>query len=678
MLFDVLRRSSWITLAMVAWIALAAAAVAQQRRVASAGDDAPPPPGDPTQAADVLISDLPEVVPAIVTQQPDVRDPAAPARLPALGASQQPAPLSPKANPPERRPAAPIDAASLKGVFPGKTSREELHAAWGNPKKTERIAGGYRETYDLEPFDHVRATVVDDTVDSLTIRLQKPIEVATLVERLQIGDVEAVDVFDEAGKLLGQSFPERGVLFGFTPGSDPPHVFQMVLEPINALPFLARAEVRLASRYDDCVADLKQALELAPESGRTHWLHAELSLRAGELEQGLESARKAVTLAPRESEYRLTLARIMAERGEYAQAAEQLRKIVEGAKATPIIAAKAHCQWGDCLAADSPHDYYQAHQHHQQAIEIAEPLAQSPAIAVRRAAKILLVDAHLAVAHDVGWGRWQNKSQALAKWLDKALAEADDVVEHDGADDEVRLRVHEGALAAIAGVTDPSDASRWIRGATELGAQAISQAADAGYQAHLAWRLGAALTDAMEIEAAHAHPQQALELGKQALTYFEQGEPAGRQLPMHDLLRGRLCYRLGAIFATEKSDHKQAQAWFDQAVPLLESKSSATAAANTARQGESYVSMAVSYWEESNRAEALRLTQQGVKLMEQAAAAGKLDKSALVLAYRNLSSMHQQLGNAPQAKRYAELAARNDKSATKSNSPATARPPIKR
>jgi len=34
------------------------------------------------------------------------------------------------------------------------------------------------------------------------------------------------------------------------------------------------------------------------------------------------------------------------------------------------------------------------------------------------------------------------------------------------------------------------------------------------------------------------------------------------------------------------------------------------------------VSMAVSYWETNNRREALRLTNQGVKLMEQAAGQG--------------------------------------------------------
>jgi tetratricopeptide (TPR) repeat protein len=684
MRFDVLRRESWTWLAVGAWMVLPAAAVAQPSSptspaaLAAAGDDAPPPiPGDPSQAADVLVSDLPTVQRAFTAEPHDDRDSAAPARLPGIGGS---APLALKADQPAPRALAPVDAASLKGVHPGHTSREQLHSQWGNPKKTERIAGGVRETYDIEPFDHVRVTIVENVVDSVTIRLQKPIAAATLVDRLQVGDVEPVDVYDDQGQLLGQSYPERGVLFGFTPGSDPPHVFQMVLEPINAQPFLARAEIRLPTRYDDCVADLKQAHELAPESGRTHWLHAELSLRAGELSQGLESAKKAVALEPREFEYRLTLAKLLAEKGDYAQASEYLRKMVEGAKAPPIVAAKAYCQWGDCVAAGPRHDYHQAYQHHQQAIKLAEPLADSPEIAVRRAAKTVLVDAELAVAHDVGWGRWQNKSQALAKWLDKALAQAEDVVERDRAGSEVRLRVYEGALSAIAGLTDPPEASQWIQGATQLGAHAFGQAADAGYKAHLAWRLGAALTDAMEIETAHAHPEQALALGKSALAYFEQGEPCGKQLPTHDLLRGRLCYRLGAIFASEQSDHKQARAWFDQAVPLLESKSAVSAAVNTARQGETYVSMAVSYWEVSNRAEALRLTQQGVKLMEQAADDGKLDKSALVVAYRNLASMHQQLGNAPQARHYAELAARNERPTKKTSSPtgASARPAIKR
>jgi hypothetical protein len=68
--------------------------------------------------------------------------------------------------------------------------------------------------------------------------------------------------------------------------------------------------------------------------------------------------------------------------------------------------------------------------------------------------------------------------------------------------------------------------------------------------------------------------------------------------------------------------------------------------------------MAVSYWEQGDRGEALRLTEQGLEWMERASSDGKLEKSALAVPYSNLARMHQLQGDEQKAKQYAELAAR--------------------
>ena len=119
-----------------------------------------------------------------------------------------------------------------------------------------------------------------------------------------------------------------------------------------------------------------------------------------------------------------------------------------------------------------------------------------------------------------------------------------------------------------------------------------------------------------------------------------------------------------AILAIERADHKQALAWYDRAVPLLESPVPA-AAMDSGKQGETFVSMAVSYWEVNQRKEALRLTNQGVKLMEQAARDGLMSKAVLAIPYANLASMHEQLGNVREAKKYAGLAGRQQDVAPK-------------
>jgi hypothetical protein len=97
-------------------------------------------------------------------------------------------------------------------------------------------------------------------------------------------------------------------------------------------------------------------------------------------------------------------------------------------------------------------------------------------------------------------------------------------------------------------------------------------------------------------------------------------------------------------------------------VPLLESPVPA-AVVDCGKQGETFVSIAVSYWEASNRDEALRLTNQGVKLMEQAAGEGLLQKAALAVPYGNLATMHEELGDAQEARKFSELASRHDQAA---------------
>ncbi len=614
---------------------------------AMSDDDPPTSAGDPESTP----ADEPSSEPS---DSPD----APPAQLPTAAERGKPAPI--KGAEPHAPNGQALDAASLKGVRPGHTTREALHSQWGPPIQVDKIKDGVRETYEVKPFDRVRITINDDVVDSLAVYLEKPLSRETAVELLQIDGVEPVELFNDQGRLIGLAYPERGVMLGLNQKSNPPQVFQIVVEPIDAQPFLDRAAKRLETRFADCLADLKQALELSPDAVRAQWLHAELTLRAGDLEQARYSAQKIVELESGNLEYRLTLAKVLAASGDYPLAIKHASDVAGSSASAGVVKARAYCQWGDYLAASAKRDYPQAIKHHLRAIKLAEPFVASPNAAIRKAAKELMVDAHLAVAHDVGWGRWQQKPKVVPLWINRATAFADDLIAKERGSLDVRLRVCEQALAALAGITQPPDATVWIRGLTELGKNMFDEADDAAYKAHLAWRLGVALNDAVEVEASRNKLDKALALGKTGLELFETGEPAGKQLPAHSYLRGRLCYRLGAVFAIQKSDHAQALAWYDRAVPLLESPVPADAV-DCGKQGETFVSMAVSYWETGNRREALRLTDQGAKLMEQAVRDGLLEKGALAVPYSNLASMHEQLGDAQEAQKFSELASRHEK-----------------
>jgi len=327
-----------------------------------------------------------------------------------------------------------------------------------------------------------------------------------------------------------------------------------------------------------------------------------------------------------------------------------------------VVVARAWCLWGDYLAKSAQRDYAGAIKHHQQAIRLAEPLARHDRYVVRRAAKEVLVDAHLAVAYDIGWGRWRQKSEVVPKWIDRAAAFADGLLASERGEAEVYLRVYTGALAALAGIAEPPDASKWIRGVNRHGKRMYDEAVDPAYRAHLAWELATALSYAVEIQTARHQADEALALAETAQTLFDESSPVAGRLPIYNYRRGRLCYLTGTVYSIERADHAQAMAWFDRAAPLLE-KPVPAAAVDAGEQGETFVSMAVSYWEEDLRREALRLTSQGLKLMERAVGEGKLDTVTLAIPYGNLASMHEALGELDEAKQCAELAARYESDA---------------
>jgi tetratricopeptide (TPR) repeat protein len=459
-------------------------------------------------------------------------------------------------------------------------------------------------------------------------------------------------------------FPERGVLLGYLPKSKPPKVFQVVIEPIDAQHFVARADAHLSGDYEQALKDVERALAIAPDHTQALYLHGELMLRSGKLEESLASAQRAADLEPDVAGHRLLVARALATAGDYPAAITCLRGILEAPQLDDLDAARAALYLGDYLGQSSKRDFAEAIKQHQQAISLAEPLMGSKDRTIRRAAKEVLLGAHLGVAYDIGNGRWQQKTDAVAKWIDRAAVFADDLMRKENAGSEPRLEVYIGALAAISGIDSPPDCSKWVEGTRALGQKLFDAAKDPVRRAELAWQLSRALSDAVEIETKSGHGDEAFTLGTVAMALMDEAKPIAESLPIYSYERGRLCYRIGAAYAVARGDHVQAIVWFERASPLLESPVP-EAAIESGAHGEVFVSMAVSYWEQQAREESLRLTNQGLKLMEQAVEDGTLDAAALAVPYGNLSVMHEELGDQEQAKWCADLARRYESSAKK-------------
>ena len=74
-----------------------------------------------------------------------------------------------------------------------------------------------------------------------------------MTQQLELDDIRPVLVANELGDVLGQAFPERGVLFAFEPslkkGQPSLQVRQIVLEPVGPEPFLLRAETNKKANF---------------------------------------------------------------------------------------------------------------------------------------------------------------------------------------------------------------------------------------------------------------------------------------------------------------------------------------------------------------------------------------------------------------------------------------------
>ena len=553
-----------------------------------------------------------------------------------------------------------IEAASFKGVTPGITTLEQVQKAWGAPQEMARQDGMLIHLYSIEPFDRVEVSYFQNQVTSVVVRFQRAFPADTVATQLELGRVMPVLVSNELGEILGQVYPERGVLFAFEPGEKPTEpsmqVAQIILEPISAESFILRAETLLTTQCELSRRDLEYAISKEPDNAKAHWLLSRVQMTMGAFEEALASSAQAVQLAPNDARYQVTRAQVLGQAGELKEAITEATRAVQAAESRPHVKARALCLLGDLHASGGQPDYRQAMKYHMEAIRVAGTLVAAKHPAIRLAAKEVLIDAHLGAAHDIAWGEWDDKTAAVPQWLARANAVVEDVIANEAGDEEHRFRVATRALAACVGMRGEIDPAPWTEETLRTG-QLLVQAADGHTErtARLHWELGMALYDALQVYQMRGEHEKALKFGEQAIGYLEQAGD-GPASPATSYLLGRLYFRLGAIHAVRDGNHRAAITWFDKAMPELAKPMPPSAVGELGRHGETFVSMGVSYWETRQHEKALQLTEHGLKLMKQAVQQGLLQESALTVPYNNLSSMHRQMGQEEQAREFERLA----------------------
>jgi hypothetical protein len=175
------------------------------------------------------------------------------------------------------------------------------------------------------------------------------------------------------------------------------------------------------------------------------------------------------------------------------------------------------------------------------------------------------------------------------------------------------------------------------------------------------WEVGRGLADALAASLLRNDASDMLDNATLTAAYLESGS-AQRQLSAVERREmGDLLFRIGILHSLQKGDHATAVTWFDKVVPLWDGDQGPD---EGGRIGESLVSMAISYWQVNRRADALKISRQGVELMVEAVDRKELDERSLAVAYGNLSTMHAEEGDDEQSKNYAEMASRAEATGT--------------
>ncbi len=568
------------------------------------------------------------------------------------------------------------EPAKFNGIQPGTSTKDDLVAAWGEPDESISTSEGAVLTYHTDPFAAIDALVTpDEVVAAVKIALADKLASEPLAGQLSLDKIEAVTVTDIEGNPVGQSFPERGVLFMFdtslAKSDEAPMVTHVVIQSLDAKAFALRAEGHLHGPYKENIRDLQVALTVDPELSQAQWLLSEIYLATGQADLADAAATKALELEPDNGAYQVRKGQTLELLGQYDEAVQQVRAVLDREDVSPLVKAQALHEMAHLASLGNAQIAAKAVSFEDKAIEVADHLATSKNAKERRAAKQLLVEAHVGMASYVARQGFGDRLEVMGEWYGRASGLAEDYIASDGGSLELRLLVARRALASLAGIKSTGDPSPWVAEAEETARALRAQCDDPLWQKQIQWELGDAYLQALKIAHVRRQTEAALSYGAKAIENLSEGAKTRQAVHDTEKLVGELYFQIGAVHAIHKGDHQTAAKWYNKSVPLLTSERPASELYSPRHEGEELVSMGVTYWQVGQKDQSLQLTEAGAALVEITVEDGIVSKSALVVPYGNLAAIYEQLGKTVDAAKYAQLAKTADAPEVSSPAPRT-------
>lgn len=575
----------------------------------------------------------------------------------------EPSLVAPVAEPPDHTPTLAIDPASFRGVFPGKTTRDEVEASWGKGEPFARDDGTTGLFWNVEPFERVEVILDGEAVGSILIKLAEPTSVRELATQLEIADIRTVSVLDEQGISIGEVYPERGVIFSLKPGTQSAQA--LILEPLDPESFVLRAERELEVNTAFATADLQYAIEIDPRHLRGLRLLLALRCEQGKWAEALALARRAEAIDPDDIWTRLKHASVLTALEQTAAAREKVEAVRQQPNTSPLVVAQAERMLGRIQLGSAEPDYQKAVEHFSNAIKTSSPLLNARTESAQKAARDVLLDAHLGTALAIAKGTWQQKARVIPKWIVRSETVIDEAtIDEDVERHALELQLCRGALAVAAGSAESFDPLPWVKRLLKVRAELDSTTTDPWRRRQIDWEIGEGLSDALVATQKRGDAADMLENATLTAAYLERGAELRQLTATERKNLGDLLFRIGILYSLQKGDHATAVTWFDKALPLWESNPAFARDGELGQLGESLVSMAITYWQVDRRDDAVAINRKGIDLMVEAVRQQMLNEQSLAVAYGNLATMYAEQGDEEKARSYSDLAIRAEATGT--------------
>ena len=569
---------------------------------------------------------------------------------------------------------AAMKSAAFIEIQPGETEKNAALAIMkendGQLIRTQPLdATSESLIYTVEGLGIIEITIQNSKVFSIVLQLPEPFpseQIRRDALESELRGIRAILVPDSDGYILGQMFPEKGVIFSFTRSNEPGVPSQMVnqiaIEPITSGPFQLRGERFLTISNAKAKWDLTIAVLLDPNSDRARWLLAKALLADGQLAEAHRECKFAVQLQPNQPQYNVTLAEIIGKAGYTKEARQFLEDLLPYCANAPHLKGHAECLLGDFYRDDvNLQDFVTANKYHRNAIETVKPLCTSSNPTLRQSAKLVQMNAFLSGALDISVSTWPNKSESIPQWLDGADKLALNLVIEENMMRECLMDVAIKAIGVYANCPEMAGLEKWIDQLQSIADEIITQTEDEFTVRKIETQLAAALFDVAQIYRFVGKSQMEIQYARKAIDYYERNTIDSDDV--ENLYRlANLYYQIGMLEASgqasrppvpkSKTTHIRAAGWFAKAIRLFQQIESSLDVYEQPVLGEMYVSIGATYWAVDQREYALQITEYGVEMLLDAVDNKLYAEKDLARPYQNLSTMYEAMGRSEEAENY--------------------------